>query len=168
MRYQVSSKEHDGSSSLLLKAPYNIYIPDTKKAACSLQFNTLAPSTSLSSLGSLVCLSSNMFFQHRLLSGATRSPETARQRQVPRTKQPSRSPAKEGAPQPNSVSDDFSRLLSRRRQVISTFSVGSTAERSILDRAPIESPRLCVFAFFSAVILLHVLLLYTHGGIVGC
>ena len=108
-----------------------------------------------------------MFFQHRLLPGATRSPETARPRQVPPTPQPCRSPAKERASQPNSASDDFSRLFSRRRQVITTFSVGSTVERSILDRASAESPRLCVLAFFSAAVLLYVLLLYTRGGIVG-
>ena len=38
---------------------------------------------------------------------ATRSPETAQPRQVPPTQQPSRSPAKERASQPNSASDDF-------------------------------------------------------------
>ena len=48
------------------------------------------------------------------------------------------------------------------------FCFGSTVERSILDRASVESPRLCVFAFCSAVVLLYVLLLYTHVGIVGC
>ena len=90
-------------------------------------------------------------FQLRLLPGATRSPETARPRQVPPTQQPSRSPAKERASQPNSASDDFSKLLSRRRQVITTCSVGSAVERSILDRASIESPRLCVFCCSTAV-----------------
>ena len=55
-----------------------------------------------------------MFFQHRLFQGATGSPETARPRQVPPTQQSSRSPAKERASQPNSASDDFSNLPSRR------------------------------------------------------
>ena len=41
---------------------------------------------------------------------ANRSPETARPRQVSTTLQPSRSPAKERASQPNSASDDFSKL----------------------------------------------------------
>ena len=89
-----------------------------------------------------------MFFQHRLLPGATRSPETARPRQVPPTQQPSRSTPTERASQPNSASDDFSKLLSRRRQVITTLFVDSTVERSILGSASVESPRLCVFAFF--------------------
>ena len=96
-----------------------------------------------------------MFFQHRLLLGATRSPETARPRQVVPTQQPSRSPAKERASQPNSASDDSSKLPSRRRRVFTTSSVGSTVERSILDRASVESPCLCVFAFFSAVLLYY-------------
>ena len=67
------------------------------------------------------------------------------------------------------ASDEVSKLLSRRRQVIATFSVGSTVERSIVDRASVESPRLCVSAFYSAVVLMYVALLYTHdGGIVDC
>ena len=46
-----------------------------------------------------------------------------------------------------------------------TFSVGSTVARSILDRASVESLRVGIFALLSAVVLLYVLLLYTHGGI---
>ena len=52
VRCQVSSKERDGSSSLLLKPPY-MYIPDTKKNYLCFLFDALASSTS-SWLGSLV------------------------------------------------------------------------------------------------------------------
>ena len=104
-------------------------------------------------------------FQPRLFQGATQSPETARQRQVPPTHQPSRSPAKERASQPNSVIDYFSKLPSRRRQVIITFYVGSTVERSILDRASVESPCLCVFAFF--LLYCRTITVHTRGGFVG-
>ena len=88
---------------------------------------------------------------------ATRCPETARPRQVPPTQQPWRSPAKERASQPNSASDDFSKLRSRRRQVITIFPFGSVVERSILDKQsvssnpPVSSFLLFFFAFFSAV-----------------
>ena len=88
---------------------------------------------------------------------ANRSPETARPRQVSTTLQPSRSPAKERASQPNSASDDFSKLPSRRRQVITTFHFGSAVERSILDKQSVSSPPpvsailLFLFVFFSAV-----------------
>ena len=110
-----------------------------------------------------------MYFQHRLFQGATQSPETARPRQVPPTQQPSRSPAKERASQPNSASDDFSKLPSRRRCVISTF-LGWLNGRA-LDSGQTERQLnlacLCVFAFFFPCCT-AVLLLNTHGGIVGC
>ena len=118
---------------------------------------------------------------------ATRSPETARRRRVPPTQQPSPSPAKERASKPNSASDDFSNLLSRRRQVITTFPFGSAVERLILDKQGVSSnppvsafllffllffllyvssnPPVCfLFLYFSAVLLyVQVLLLYcTH------
>ena len=48
----------------------------------------------------------------------------------------------------NSASDDFSKLPSRRWQVITTSYVASTAERSIPDRASGESPCLCIVVFF--------------------
>ena len=106
---------------------------------------------------------------------ATRSPETARPRQVPPTQQSSRFPAKERASQPNSASDDFSKLPSRRRQVITTFPFfGSAVERSIVDLVLAERqfkyPCLCFsFSYFSAALLyVRVLLLYTHGRFVGC
>ena len=100
-----------------------------------------------------------MFFQHRLLPGATRSPETARPRQVPPIQQPSRSPAKERASLPNSASDDFSKLPSRRRQVITTFISFRLSGRA-LDSGQVErqfkSPCLCIFAFFFLFFLLFV------------
>ena len=73
----------------------------------------------------------SMVFQHQLLPGATRSPETKRPRQDPPTQQPSRSPAKKQASQPKSASDVFSKLPFQRRQLVTTFYVGSTVERSI-------------------------------------
>ena len=55
--------------------------------------------------------------------------------------------------QPNSASDDFSKLPSRRRQEISTFAFGSAVERSILDRASVQIPHhVCCF-FFSFLLL---------------
>ena len=84
----------------------------------------------------------------------------------------------------------FSKLPSRRRQVITTFPFGSAVERSILDKQSVSSiPPLCFFAFFllffpvvrefKSPCLLYififlcctairtstaVVLLYTHGG----
>ena len=73
--------------------------------------------------------------------------DRTRPRQVPPTQQPSRPPAKERASRPNSASDDFSKLPSRRRHVIATFA--SAEERSILDKQSFASnPRLCFFASF--------------------
>ena len=46
------------------------------------------------------------------------------------------------------------------------FYVGSTVERSILDRASVESRLSLRFCFFFCGT--AVLILYTHGGIVGC
>ena len=105
-----------------------------------------------------------MFFLHRLFPGATRSPETARPLYVSPTQQPPRSPAKERASQPNSARDDFSKLPSRRRQINTTFSVGSTVDRSSLDRGSVESPCLCVIAFFSDVVLLCYYCTYMVGS----
>ena len=93
-----------------------------------------------------------MVFQHRLFQGATRSPETARPRQVPPTQQPSRSPAKERASQPNSASDDFSKLPCRRRHVrhcISFWLSGRALDPGRAERQ-FKSPCLCFFAFFVA------------------
>ena len=86
---------------------------------------------------------------------ATRSTETARPRQVPPTQQPSQSPTKERASQPNSASDDFSKLLSRTWQEITTFSVGSTVERPILDREHQLNLPVSAFSIFSAVRVLY-------------
>ena len=53
--------------------------------------------------------------------------------------------------QPNSASDGFSKLPSRRRQEISTFAFGSAVERSILDRASVQIPHpVCCFFFRSS------------------
>ena len=75
------------------------------------------------------------------------------------TQQPSRSPAKERASQPNSASDDFSKLPSRRRQVITTFISFRLSGRA-LDSGQVErqfkSPCLCFFAFFFLFFLLFV------------
>ena len=116
-----------------------------------------------------------------------------RSKSHPHSVQPSRSPAKERASQPNSASDDFFKLPSWRRQVITTFPFGSAvvALESGQAEPQFKSPCLCFFAFFlflfSAVrefkspclcffafsfFLLYcctavVLLLYTHGGFVG-
>ena len=124
-------------------------------------------------------------------------PDLPRPRQVPTTQQTSRSPAKKRASQPNSASDDFSKLPSRRRQVITTFPFDSAGERYILDEQNVSSnPRLCFFFIsfiffrsFSAVrefkspcllfififfcgtavrTITAVVLSYTHGGFVGC
>ena len=90
-----------------------------------------------------------MFVQHRLLLGSTRPPETARPRQVLPTQQPLRSLAKERASQPNSASDDFSKLPYRRRQVITTFPFGSAVDRSILDKQSVSSnPPVFAFLLF--------------------
>ena len=116
-----------------------------------------------------------MFLQHRLFQGATRSPETARPCQVPPTQQPSRSPAKERASQPNSASDDFSKLPSRRRQVITTpkyisFWLSGRALDSGQEKRHFKSPCLCFFAsfFFCCIAVLLFVLLYTHDGFEGC
>ena len=108
----------------------------------------------------------------------------------------SRSPAKERPSQPKSASDDFSKLPSRRRQVITTFPFGSAVERSVLDRASVQIPPSLLFFFFCSFIFqlymssnppvyllvffvffccpavrtsttAIVVLLYTHGGLVG-
>ena len=90
-----------------------------------------------------------MFFQNRLFQGATLSAETARPRQVPPTQQPSRSLATERASQPNSASDDFSKLASQRRQIITTFLFGSAVECSILEKESVSSnPPVSAFLFF--------------------
>ena len=109
-----------------------------------------------------------MFFQHRLLPGATRSPRDRVTAPSPTHTAALAIPGERTGVAAKLGERRFSKLLSRRRQLITTFSVGSKVDRSILDRASVESPRLCVFVFFSAVVLLYVLLLYTHGGIVGC
>ena len=104
---------------------------------------------------------------------AARSPDTARPRQVPPTQQPSSSLTKERASQPNSASDDFPKLPSRRQVITTFFFFGSAVERSNLDLVQAErqfkSPCLCVsFISFSAVLrYVRVLLLYTHGRFVG-
>ena len=64
-------------------------------------------------------------------------------------------PAKERASQPNSASDDFSKLLSRTWQEITTFSVGSTVERPILDREHQLTLPVSAFSIFSAVRVLY-------------
>ncbi|CAM9633688.1 unnamed protein product [Laminaria digitata] len=56
------------------------------------------------------CRMANMiiiYFQHRPLSSAIGLPKTARACHAPPAQPPSRSPAKERAPPPASVSDDF-------------------------------------------------------------
>ena len=102
------------------------------------------------------CISENMpviilrILQKQLrVPGATRSPETARPRRVPPAQQPSRSPVKERASQPNSASGDFSKLPSRRRQVNTTFPFASAVERSILDNQSVSSnPPVSAFLLF--------------------
>ena len=77
----------------------SIYIPGTKKLFILIvQYACVINIVIIIGIFNLIELS--MFFQHRLLPGATRSPETARPRQVPPTQQPSRSPTKERASQP--------------------------------------------------------------------
>ena len=83
---------------------------------------------------------------------ATRSPETARPRQVP-TQQPSRSPAKERASQPNSASDDFFKVAlpeteSNHYITSNDFLLAHSAvERSILDNKQSVSSNPPVSAF---------------------
>ena len=99
-------------------------------------------------------------------------PETARPRQVPPTQQPPRSPAKERASQPNSSSDDFSKLPSRRRQV--SFWLSGRALDSGQAKRQFKSPSLFfALASFSKEIALtqtdrpHSLSLYCRSSVVS-
>ena len=63
--------------------------------------------------------------------------------------------AKTFVQQPNSASDDFSKLPYRRRQVINTFPFGAAVDRSILDKQDVSSifhpvAAVWLFFFFSA------------------
>ena len=136
MRYQVSSKEHDGASSLLLKATY-VNIPDTKKVfSLAAQYACVVNIVIINGIFSLV--ESMFLFQHRLLPGATRSPKTARPRKVPPTQQPRDPRRKNGR-----------RSQSRRATIFQSWPpvdgklslhvhVGSTVERSILDKQSVS------------------------------
>ena len=80
----------------------------------------------------------------------TGTPEPMRSCQAPPTQQPSRSPAKERASPPNSPSEDFRKLASRRRQVITIFSFGSAGRAldSVSTGQGFKPRLLSTFSFF--------------------
>ena len=154
MRYQVSSKEHDGSCLLLLKAPYIHTSYKENSLSFIVQYACVVNIVIIIGIFSLIEL--KYVFLNTGAPGRHPIPRDRATAPSPTHTAALAIPGERTASQPNSGSGDFSKLPSQSRQVITTLSVGSTVERSTLDRASVQSSCLCVklFAFFSAVVVL--------------
>ena len=98
-------------------------------------------------LHSCVCFS--ITFKHRLLPSASRPPAAGRLCHACPTQQPSVSPAKERAPQPNSAGGECRKLPSQGWQIFAILYFGSAVERSTQEvRSVGSNPPFSAFFLF--------------------